>query len=216
MDTSSGPSTDAASSPEPGADARPLVFVTVGTDHHPFDRVVGWVDRWLEQRAGTVRCLLQYGTSTPPAVAEGVDYLAFDRMMELLEGADVVVTHGGTGSVMLCRKLGRTPVVVPRTHRLGEHVDDHQLPFARRMGDTGDVAVAETEEQFGGLLDEAVAMRGAGGKTGRRHRVDTAAREAVARFDALVTPLLAPPTQPQVPHPRATSTTARRSSRHDR
>jgi len=211
VDTSSGPSTDADSSPDPGADARPLVFVTVGTDHHPFDRVVGWVDRWLERRAGTVRCLLQYGTSTPPAVAEGADYLAFDRMMELLEGADVVVTHGGTGSVMLCRKLGRTPVVVPRTHRLGEHVDDHQLPFARRMGDTGDVAVAETEEQFGRLLDEALS----GGNTGRRHRVDTAAREAVARFDALVTPLLTPPTRPQLPHPRA-KTTARRPSRHGR
>lgn len=212
MDTSSGPSTDADSSADPGADTRPLVFVTVGTDHHPFDRVVGWVDRWLEQRAGSVRCLLQYGTSTPPTVAEGVDYLAFDRMMELLEGADLVVTHGGTGSVMLCRKLGRTPVVVPRTHRLGEHVDDHQLPFARRMGETGDVAVAETEEQFGRLLDEALA----GGSTGRRHRADTAAREAVARFDALVTPLLTPPSQPQLPHPRATPTTARRQSRHGR
>ena len=32
--------------PPPGH--APLVFVTVGTDHHPFDRLIHWMDRWLE------------------------------------------------------------------------------------------------------------------------------------------------------------------------
>ena len=41
---------------------RPLVFVTVGSDHHRFDRLVSWVDAWAAGR--DVDCVIQYGTST--------------------------------------------------------------------------------------------------------------------------------------------------------
>ena len=30
----------------------PLVLVTVGTDHHPFERLIGWIDRWTPTRTG--------------------------------------------------------------------------------------------------------------------------------------------------------------------
>ena len=51
-----------------------LVLVVVGTDHHPFDRVVGWADEWAASHPG-VRVLVQYGTSRPPTTAEGHDLL---------------------------------------------------------------------------------------------------------------------------------------------
>ena len=31
--------------------AERLVFVTVGTDYHPFDRLVDWIDRWVAGEA---------------------------------------------------------------------------------------------------------------------------------------------------------------------
>ena len=45
-------------------------------------------------------------------------------------------------------QIGKTPIVVPRQHKFGEHVNNHQVEFARnvekRMGTIIDVEDVET------------------------------------------------------------------------
>ena len=43
------------------------------------------------------------------------------------------MTHAGVGSILTCLRLGRTPLVVPRQSRFGEHVDDHQVELTRAL-----------------------------------------------------------------------------------
>ena len=49
------------------------------------------------------------------------------------------MTHAGVGSILTCLRLGRTPLVVPRQSRFGEHVDDHQVELTRALADAGKV-----------------------------------------------------------------------------
>jgi len=67
-----------------GRTPMPLVLITVGTDHHPFERLVGWIDRWTPP--APVRVVVQYGTAVPPHTAEGVAFLAPDEFA--VEGED--------------------------------------------------------------------------------------------------------------------------------
>ena len=54
--------------------------------------------------------------------------------------------------------MGAVPIVVPRQHRLGEHVDDHQVAFSRRLAaDGGGIHLAETEAELHRLLDRVAA-----------------------------------------------------------
>ncbi|MDP8978154.1 MAG: glycosyl transferase family 28 [Actinomycetota bacterium] len=165
----------------------PLVFVTVGTDHHPFDRLVGWVDEWFAALApGTARCVMQTGTSRPPRHSEWHDYLGYAEMGGHLRRAAAVVCHGGPATIMDARGAGRRPIVVPRRRSLGEHVDDHQRRFAHRMRPTGHIALAEDPRALGRLLDEVVAEPGSQllathGRTGE---------DAVSRFAELVSRLV--------------------------
>ena len=63
----------------------PLLLVTVGTDHHPFDRLVRWAEAWLDGHPGRLRCLMQTGTSAPPAGgAEWQAYLEYDALQEAM------------------------------------------------------------------------------------------------------------------------------------
>jgi UDP-N-acetylglucosamine transferase subunit ALG13 len=162
----------------------PLVFVSVGTDHHPFDRLVGWVDAWLPQG---VRCVVQHGTSTPPRRAEGTAYLDHGALTALLDEADAVVCHGGPTTITESRRHGRRPIVVPRSPALGEHVDDHQERFCARMAAKGLISAASDEESFRALLDRALAspaefaVERGGGDVAR----------SVAKFGDLVDALLA-------------------------
>ncbi|MBT0770543.1 hypothetical protein KIH74_16485 [Kineosporia sp. J2-2] len=134
----------------------PDVFVTVGTDHHPFDRLVAWADSWARAHpeAGVT---IQYGQASAPVVATGLVSLPATAVHSRMAAADVVITQGGPGGIIDCRSVGRLPIVVPRRHDLGEHVDDHQLAFARYMAGVGRIALADDEDTFRELIDRAVA-----------------------------------------------------------
>lgn len=140
--------------PSNAVEKLPLIFATVGTDVHPFNRMSHWIDAWLEggglERA---RCFMQTGTSAKPRLADHNMYLGHTDMAEYVRAAAAVVCHGGPGTVMLCASLGKRPIVIPRSAAHGEHVDDHQRAFSRRVAADGTVLLAETEDEFGALID---------------------------------------------------------------
>jgi UDP-N-acetylglucosamine transferase subunit ALG13 len=163
-----------------------LVFVTVGTDHHPFDRLIRWIDGWLAAGGGErARCLVQTGRSERPRLAEATDYLAYDEMKGAVDEAAAVITHGGPGSISLSMSLGKRPIVVPRQRSLGEHVDDHQVAFARRMAAEGTIELAETEEVFRAALERSLQSTAEATPSEAPKPV-----EAVRRFEELVGKLM--------------------------
>jgi UDP-N-acetylglucosamine transferase subunit ALG13 len=165
-----------------------LLLVTVGTDHHPFDRLVRWVEAWLAGGPRELRCLMQTGTSAPPAApATWRAYLEHDALRAAMAEAAAVVCHGGPGTILGARHLGAVPIVVPRQHRLGEHVDDHQVAFSRRLAaEGGGIHLAETEADLHRLLDR-VAADPAAFRAGPEDRATaTAVREFGRLVDGLV------------------------------
>ncbi|KAB2344035.1 glycosyltransferase [Actinomadura rudentiformis] len=167
---------------------KPLIFVTVGTDHHRFDRLMDWIDRWLET-AGDVRCVVQHGPARAPARAECHEFLPHPEMQALFREATVVVCQGGPGSIMESRQAGRLPIVIPRLAALKEVVDDHQVRFSRHVAGIGKIALAESAEELHDHLNKALADPTA---YLVEHSVDETA-PAIARFTELVDALVATP-----------------------
>ena len=132
------------------------VLVILGTDHHRFDRLVGWLDAFLEQPGNeSLRAMAQVGDTTAPRRAEGVTIVPYDELQRMMRQATAVVTHGGPATMLEVRKQGRKPLVVPRDPALGEHVDQHQQEFSRRMGKLGLVTLCE---ERGAFLDTLAAI----------------------------------------------------------
>jgi UDP-N-acetylglucosamine transferase subunit ALG13 len=136
---------------------RPLVLVTVGTDHHPFARLMGWIERW-ESTGRPVRWIVQHGFTAAPAGAgvRAEQLMPHEELQAALREASVVVCQGGPGSIMDARGVGRVPIVVPRRPDLGEHVDAHQVRFSRRLDEAGLIRLAEEEDAFRRLVGEAL------------------------------------------------------------
>jgi UDP-N-acetylglucosamine--N-acetylmuramyl-(pentapeptide) pyrophosphoryl-undecaprenol N-acetylglucosamine transferase len=151
-----------------------VIFATVGTHGQPFTR-------FLDALAGLDDdVVVQYGHNPRPAgVHEAVAFMPFDELNARMREADVVVTHAGVGSVLCAREAGHVPVVVPRLHRFGEHVDDHQLELVAALAKDGHVVpVMEIAE-----LPSAVE------KAGRRADTTTAPKPLHAAIRAaLLTP----------------------------
>lgn len=163
-----------------------LVFATVGTDHHPFDRMIDWIDSWAEGRDDDVRVFVQRGTSRLPRISDSAEYLSHEEMERHMKAAIAVVCHGGPGTIFDCLHAGRKPIVVPRRHDLGEHVDDHQVRFATYMGGLGFVKVAESESRLRALLEEALA----GSSEFQAEPTADRLSETSSRFGSLVENLL--------------------------
>jgi UDP-N-acetylglucosamine transferase subunit ALG13/GT2 family glycosyltransferase len=180
----------------------PLVFVTVGTDYHAFDRLVSWVDRWLAEEAPqSVRCVVQHGTSGPPSRAEGHEYLDHAKLQDLMAEAAVVVCHGGPATIVGARQSGHLPIVVPRDSSRGEHVDRHQLHFTRRLAEQGLVACCESEDDFRATLRHALETPGDFRVATAQQMAagDVAVSATVERVGRLVDELLARRSRPAPP-----------------
>jgi UDP-N-acetylglucosamine transferase subunit ALG13 len=126
-----------------------VILITLGTQAFPFDRLLrglGGVDEEL---------VVQGGASTVrPEGATWFDYLPYPELLEHVRRARVVVSHAGVGSVMTVVAEGKRPVVVPRLQAHGEAVDDHQLPFARRLAEAGLVVLVEDPAQLPDVVTE--------------------------------------------------------------
>jgi UDP-N-acetylglucosamine transferase subunit ALG13 len=122
----------------------PLLLVAVGTDHHPFARLLDWVGHWSAAHPSW-QVAVQHGATPAPGYGRTFAYCGHEELLGLIAAADVVVTHGGPATITQARAAGHVPVVVPRQPALGEHVDDHQVLFARRLGAAGVVHLAESE-----------------------------------------------------------------------
>jgi UDP-N-acetylglucosamine transferase subunit ALG13 len=152
------------------------IMVLVGTDVHAFDRLLDWVEGY--QSTAELSWTLQYGTSRPSSLAGASAYLARADLAGALANADVVVCHGGPATITEARQAGHIPLVVPRDPRRGEHIDDHQQRFARRLARSGMIEICETEAALRTALDRAEAVRD-------RFRIDPRDADAAVITSAL-------------------------------
>lgn len=131
-----------------------MIFVTVGTDEYPFERLIRGIDALKGQGVIREEVFIQVGFARyRPAHCPFAGILTYAEMEEKMRGARIVITHGGPGSIMPLLYSGRVPVVVPRRKRFGEAVDDHQMSFARKLEKEGRIILVEAVEDLGAGIE---------------------------------------------------------------
>ena len=144
-----------------------MIFVTVGTHEQPFNRLVKKIDEL--KRDGVIKedVIIQTGFSTyEPKYCQWSKLIPYQQMIKNVADARIVITHGGPASFIMPLQIGKTPIVVPRQYKYGEHVNDHQVEFARnvseRMGTIIDVEDIDKLSDIITNYDQFVAGMGHG------------------------------------------------------
>lgn len=153
-----------------------MILLTVGTEKFSFHRLVEVFDQLAAGPLSDRECFAQIGSSSVEPKNVGFDRLVpFDRMRELIAGAELIITHAGAGSSLLCLELGQRPIAVPRLHTHGEHVDDHQRLFAERLAGEGLLDCVTDLSELGTRITERLAA----GSSGRAVERDTSLAQAL-------------------------------------
>ncbi len=125
-----------------------MIFFTLGTERYGFPRLVQAAEM-TASRFPDEEIFVQLGHHTePPAGCRWERFIPFDELRDTLRSARVVVSHAGAGTILTCNALGRVPIVMPREHRRGEHLDNHQDQLARRMSELERIIVTRTPEEI--------------------------------------------------------------------
>lgn len=132
------------------------IVVSVGTDHHPFDRLVRYMDQWAALHR-EVRVVIQRGSAAETIHAESRPLIPHAELCELFASATAVVTHGGPSTVMDIRAAGILPIVCPRNPAHGEHIDDHQLRFGQHLAQHRIARIVYEHHDLVSAVDEAIA-----------------------------------------------------------
>lgn len=160
-----------------------MIVVTVGTHEQQFDRLVGEIDRLAGIGALPDEVFCQIGYETREPSVPHARMVPFGDLSRMIDEASLVITHGGPGSILPVLSAERPLVLVPRRHEFGEHVDNHQVQFCRRIGERRGVPVVEEIIDLGPAI--AAAMSGER-HTGTRMETPPGARALALRVDELL------------------------------
>ena len=123
-----------------------MIFVTVGSRNYPSDRLFKKLDELYEDGTLTEKMFAQTGTSTyKPKHYEYKDFISQDEFLAKINEADIVVSHGASGSIMKALNAGKKVIAVTRLEKYGEHINDHQIQNNVTFGSNGYVLVADYE-----------------------------------------------------------------------
>jgi len=133
-----------------------MITLTLGTAPFPFDRAIQWLEVLLEKGHITEPVYVQYGATdisriiSHPLVS-GESIVSFDRLTEITQESRLIISHAGQGSTRNFAARQLCFVILPRLARYREHVDDHQLLFAKSVAQFGVTCCVTYEE-----LEQAV------------------------------------------------------------
>ena len=101
------------------------------------------LERWLVSYADFMTLL--FATVVVLYALAQIDMKEFD---ELLKKADLLITHGGVGTIVTALKMGKKVIASPRLAQYGEHHNDHQCQIIDSFCEKGYILSCVSVEQM--------------------------------------------------------------------
>lgn len=137
-----------------------MIFVTVGTQKFPFNRLLVELDALVESGFDEDEIFAQIGCSDyVPQNYEYVKQLSKEEFDACMRRCKLLITHGGVATIATALKYRKPVIVVPRLARYGEHVDDHQEEIAETFSTQNYVLKHRDGEKIGEEISQAQSCR---------------------------------------------------------
>ncbi len=133
-----------------------MIFIALGTQKFQFNRLLSIVDDLIEKKVINEPVLAQVGYSNyKPKYFETIDFLSQHDFHQQIIACDLLITHGGVGSIINGLKFNKKVIVFPRLSKYKEHVDDHQQEIAKKYYELGYVLYATDENSLSKAILES-------------------------------------------------------------
>lgn len=117
-----------------------MITVLTGTQNIQFDRLLKAVLNYAYKRSDiyfNIQAGYFFTSYEAPLNVDIFDFKSQREIDDLISKSELVITHGGTGSIINPLYMNKKVVVVPRLSKYGEHNDDHQREIAEAFESEG-------------------------------------------------------------------------------
>lgn len=131
-----------------------MIFITLGSQKFQFNRLLEKVDNLIESGAIREEVFAQIGYSDYiPCNFKYKKFLDHKEFADMIHKADIVITHGGSGSIVGAVKNGKKTIAVPRKVKYNEHVDDHQIQIIEQFSKKNLICACEDCDRLEDALE---------------------------------------------------------------
>lgn len=131
-----------------------MIFVTLGTQDKSFDRLLKRIDKEISNGNIKDKVIVQAGnTKYKSKNMEIFDFLPRKKMDSYYKECDLLITHGGVGSILDGLKNNKIVIATPRLKKHNEHVNDHQLEIINEFSNKGYIIPLLKLEDLNEVLD---------------------------------------------------------------
>ncbi|GFR36231.1 PssE/Cps14G family polysaccharide biosynthesis glycosyltransferase [Thermobrachium celere] len=132
-----------------------MIFVTLGTFDMPFNRLLEYVDKLIESGKIVEEVIVQAGfTKYNSNNFKIIDFLSNEEIEQYYNNSSFIISHGGTGSLMLGVKKGKKVIGVPRLAKYGEHNNDHQIEIINLLKEQNFILSAFDYDELSMAIDK--------------------------------------------------------------
>ena len=133
-----------------------MIFVTLGTQDKSFKRLLKAVDKAIENKEIKEKVIVQAGyTKYKSNNMEIFDLCGPRKFNEYLKDANLVITHGGVGSILGALKHNKVVIAAPRLSKYKEHTNDHQKEIVSEFSKEGYILELKDFSELGKLVKES-------------------------------------------------------------
>ena len=130
-----------------------MILVLLGTQNNSFHRLLEKIQENIDNGNINDSVIVQKGyTKFESKDMKLYNQLPLDEISKLIEKADLVITHGGVGSIISAIEKNKKVIAVPRLKKYKEHVNDHQLDIIRSFSDSGYIIGLNSIEELENAL----------------------------------------------------------------
>ncbi len=130
-----------------------MILVTLGTQDKNFVRLLEKIDQLINNGLIKDKVIVQAGfTKYNSENMEIFDLIAQDEFNDLMDKADIIITHGGVGNIISALEKNKKVIAVPRLAKYGEHINDHQTQIIAKFNALGYIIGLQDVDE----LDDAV------------------------------------------------------------
>ena len=105
-----------------------MILVTLGTQDKSFKRLLCAIQDAIDKKIIHDKVVVQAGcTKFESKDMEIFDLIPYDKFDYYINKCDLLITHGGVGSIITGLKKGKIVIACPRLKEFKEHTNNHQL-----------------------------------------------------------------------------------------
>ena len=137
-----------------------MIFVTLGTQDKEFTRLLEAIDREIENGTIKDKVVVQAGlTKYESKNMEIFDLIPQDKFDEYIKKSDLIITHGGAGSILTAVKNNKKIIAAARLERYNEHTNDHQKQIVKEFSEQGYIMELRDFTKLGKLIEKSKTFK---------------------------------------------------------